>query len=358
MSVYHIACGGTGGHFYPGLAIAERLMQEGHEVRLFVSTKKIDADMLSPYSHYSSVKLDVEGWPGLSTRLISFSLKLWKAYGQCCSHIKSEQPVAVLGMGGFSCVPLLLAAKRLGVRAYIHESNAIPGKATRIMAPFMDRVLLGLGSCADRLTGINVLTTGTPVRSTIKTVDQLEARESFAVEDKTVVAVMGGSQGARAINKMVCGTLEKLGSVLDDIVWIHIAGSSEEEAVCREIYSQHQANARVMSYCHHMERVYAASDVVVARAGAATLAECAWFGLPAILVPYPYAAENHQKYNAMDYMARGSGWMVEEGESAAHDLAKALIELLNQKNEWAKRREQFRQKGSDDAVEQIVEVLK
>jgi UDP-N-acetylglucosamine--N-acetylmuramyl-(pentapeptide) pyrophosphoryl-undecaprenol N-acetylglucosamine transferase len=203
-----IACGGTGGHLFPGLAVAEELRQRGHDTLLLVSAKQIDAIALEG-AEQASHALPGIGWPGaFSPRVFKFASSLFSSWRECGQVYKDFQPTAVVGMGGFtSAVPLLLG-RRLHLPTLIHESNAIPGRVTRVIAPWVNKTLLGFESCANYLRRAHCVFTGTPVRRGLARIDRTTAAERFGLNPALpIVLIMGGSQGAHGINQLVLKTL-------------------------------------------------------------------------------------------------------------------------------------------------------
>jgi UDP-N-acetylglucosamine--N-acetylmuramyl-(pentapeptide) pyrophosphoryl-undecaprenol N-acetylglucosamine transferase len=355
MGTYYIACGGTGGHLYPGLAVAERLHQDGHQVRLFVSPKRIDQDILTAHPEFKYTIVELTGWPGLRPTLFRFGWQFLKALQASRKLLKAESPQAVLGMGGFSCAPLLLASSWAGIPSYLHESNVIPGKATRLLCRFVKNVFIGFKSCRDHLKGADTVWTGTPVRNSLVNAETGGLRVAWEIsESAVVIAVTGGSQGAQGLNRLVCQALPHLEAYRESLHFIHLTGQGEDE-VCRREYKKNGFKAHVMPFSHEIEKIFGAADLVVARSGAATLTECAWFGLPAILVPYPYAAENHQKFNALEYVNYGGGLMVEESaENAEENFLQALEQLIASETSRAEMKQCIIQARVSDAVGQVI----
>lgn len=328
MARISIACGGTGGHFFPGVAVAEVLRASGHEVRLCVSTKDIDRTALDAYPHFGHLALPVIGWPGLSPRLPRFLHAFHTAYRMAVAEIRTFRPHAVLGMGGFTCAPLLLAASLRRLPTFLHESNAIPGKVTRWLAPRTSRVLLGFAECAPRLRAPAITVTGTPVRASLTRIPRAEAAAAWGLDPaRLTLAIMGGSQGAAGLNRMVIRAAAAWSALAGRIQIIHLAGPHDSELL--EInYRRHHLTAAVRPFCPRMETVYSLADLVIARSGAASLTEIAAFGLPAILVPYPHAAEDHQTRNAEIFRKHGAALLIRESDAGADELARETLSLM------------------------------
>jgi UDP-N-acetylglucosamine--N-acetylmuramyl-(pentapeptide) pyrophosphoryl-undecaprenol N-acetylglucosamine transferase len=209
MAKIGIACGGTGGHLYPGLAVAEALAARGHAVRLYVSGKDLDRRILAAYPQFASVALPTIGWTGFNPRALKFCKRFWDACRLSGRDLRRERLDAVLGMGGFTSAPLILSATRRGVPAFLHESNAIPGKATRLLASRAREVFVGFGECARHLPGVSTRHTGTPVRATLHKIEREQAAAFWGLDpEKFTVGIVGGSQGARAVNDAVIAALQ------------------------------------------------------------------------------------------------------------------------------------------------------
>lgn len=328
MAKIAIACGGTGGHLFPGLAVAERLRAAGHQVRLYISEKEIDRRALAAHPDYEALALPTVGWPGIGPGVPRFLSRFAAAYRGSVAEIRGFAPDAVLGMGGFTCAPVLLAAALRRIPALLHESNAIPGKVTRWLAPWMSRVFLGFSECAAHLEAREMRVTGTPVRGNLRPLPRAEAAAWWGLDPaRPTVVAMGGSQGAAGLNRMMTGAAVEWASRLPRIQIIHLTGPADE-ALTELNYRRAGVTAVVKPFCDRMEMAYSAADLVVARSGAASLTELGHFGLPSILVPYPHAAEDHQTRNAEVFVRRGAALLVPEVEGAAVRLAEEVGRLF------------------------------
>jgi len=323
-----IACGGTGGHLFPGLAVAETLRERGHRVLLFISEKEIDALAVQGREEFELEKLQSVGMPSLfSPAIFAFLSRCAKSYGQCRRIYRDFRPDAVLGMGGFTSTAPIVAGRRMGVKTLIHESNAIPGKANRMTARFCDVVLLGFDACARHFPGRKTQVTGTPIRAALRVpVDREAVYAKYGLDPASrTVLVIGGSQGAHGINVAVADALVRLRG--QQVQFIHLTGLKDDR-VMLAAYEREGVRAHVAAFHHAMEELYAVADLAIARSGAASLNELAWFGIPSILVPYPYAAEDHQTLNARIFVEAGAAEMVTEREIGGGRLADYLAGLL------------------------------
>lgn len=355
---FAIACGGTGGHLFPGLAVAEVLRAEGHEVLLFVSEKQVDERALQGHPDLARVKLPSIGLPSpLSPAMVTFLLRLRESLRRCGKNFDDSPPDAVLGMGGFTSIAPLIAAWRRGIPAYLHESNAIPGKANRLAARFCRAVLLGFGECAPYFPKRVTRVTGTPIRSEL--VCGVLTREQAAAKlgldpAKLTLLVMGGSQGASGINALMTQAAKNLTS--SGVQVVHLAGSRDAETV-RAAYQQAGINAAVIGFCDRMQEVYPVADAVVSRSGAASLGEIAWFALPSLLVPFPHAAEDHQSLNAAIFERVGAARVLPESGSSPEVFAAALRSMLESPETLAKMSDAAGSLAPRGAAEKVAAIL-
>ena len=267
-----IACGGTGGHLFPGIAVAEVLRDRGHEVMLLVSEKDIDALALSGRESFRFEKLPTVGLPSpFSPAILGFVRRFFESLSVCRSIYRKFKPQVVLGMGGFTSTAPVLAGRMRGITTFIHESNAIPGKANRLAARIVRAVMLGFKECAPFFPKAHTEVTGTPIRTELKRLDRRIARSKLGLrEDLTTLLVMGGSQGASGINQAMIKALPFLQGVSLQV--IHLSGARDERLVA-DNYRRENLPAYVAAFHHRMEEIYSAADFLVARAGAASLAE-------------------------------------------------------------------------------------
>jgi UDP-N-acetylglucosamine--N-acetylmuramyl-(pentapeptide) pyrophosphoryl-undecaprenol N-acetylglucosamine transferase len=322
-----IACGGTGGHLFPGIAVAEVLQDRGHEVMLLVSEKDIDAVALSGRTNFQVEKLPTVGLPSpFSPALFGFTRRFVESLSLCRSIYRKFNPDAVLGMGGFTSTAPVLAGRFRGIATFIHESNAVPGKANRWTARVVNAVMLGFKECAPFFPKTRTEVTGTPVRTELVRLDRADSRRKLGLrKDLPTLLVMGGSQGASGINQALIKALPFLQGVPLQV--IHLSGVRDERLV-GDNYRRENVPAYIGAFHHQMEEVYSAADLVVARAGAASLAEFAGFSLPGILIPFPYAADDHQTRNAEIYARADAAILLKQSDLSGESLARNIRELV------------------------------
>jgi len=329
-----IACGGTGGHLFPGIAVGEVLAARGHDVTLLISEKKIDTLAASGHSNLTFEKMPFLAMPRpWSPKMIPFLSGFWRGLNQCRRMIRERRISAVLGMGGFTSTAPVLAGRMEKIRTLIHDSNAVPGKANRFTARFADVVLLGFEECARHFPKKETHVTGTPIRTALlqaaNTIKRPEALKFFNLKDgiKTLL-VVGGSQGARGVNNAVMESLPQLDALGLQI--LHITGPEDYQTV-RDAYQGKPIALRshIAAFCQRMELAYRCADVALARSGASTLSELALFGVPSILVPYPFAADDHQTKNAGIFSRAGAGILIQQGGLNPETLGATINDIVS-----------------------------
>ena len=354
-----IACGGTGGHLFPGLAVAEVLRQRGHEVLIFISEKEIDA--LAVRDHvglFRFEKLPSVGMPPLfSPAMLGFARGFAVSVSRCRASYRDFRPDAVLGMGGFTSTAPMFAGRLAKVPTFIHESNAIPGKANRLNARLARVVLLGFAECAKFFPKSHTEVTGTPIRAGLR--ERLGRQEGQALfglregNEKKTLLVMGGSQGAHGLNEAVIHALPEWSTTLQII---HFTGRDDEAAV-RSAYESAGVNSYVAAFHHRMQEAYSAADFVISRSGAASLSELAYFGLPSLLIPYPFAAEDHQTFNAQIFTDAKASVALKERETTGDYLAKIVLEILRSPAKLSSMADEARRLAPPDAAALLVETI-
>ena len=324
-----IAAGGTGGHLYPGIALAEELKAKGLEPVFFVRENDIGKEILDKEG-FKYFEIPAMGLPrGLNRRLLKFPLVTMKGFPRALSLLRELRPKAVAGMGGYVSFPTVMSARLLGIPAVIHESNAIPGLANRLLSPFAAVIAVSFKSTKKYFPQSKVVVTGSPVRRSLFKGIEPGAFEKLGLsEGKFTVLVFGGSQGAAGINRAVTASYGLLGDIKDNIQFLHVAGPKEFEAVKEEYLSRNIPGA-VIEYAHDIGAAYAVSDLIICRSGASTVAELRILNKPALVIPFPFAAANHQEYNARALEQEGVAKVVLEEDLKPETLAGAISGAFN-----------------------------
>lgn len=335
MSSFLISCGGTGGHLSPGIALAEALRAQGHEVCLLISQKKVDARLSEKYPQLRFERMPGAGFSWRPWQLFRCATAQAQAFVRCLRMIRRTQADAVVGFGGFTSAPIVLAALVSGVPSALHESNRVPGLAIRTLGRFARRVYLPPGIA---LAGVRPTATrhvGMPVRREIGRTPQAAARAALGLDpNQRVLVVLGGSQGASALNdwaRQRAGALAAAGVQLYVVTGLGKGDATVVEAKSRP---GEKVRAVYVPFSDRMAEVMSAADLVVTRAGAGSLAELIRCETPAILVPYPHAADDHQRANAAYFERQGGGVVVEQ--TRLENLHAEVLDVIG--NDWLLRR--------------------
>jgi len=314
-----IMAGGTGGHVYPGLAIANELRGRGHDIVWMGAPDSFEARVV-PQHDIPMELIQVQGLRGKGIRkLLNAPSLLTRAVAQAHAALRRQQPAVVLGMGGFAAGPGGLAAKLYGVPLVIHEQNAVAGLTNRVLAKFATSVLEAFPN-----TFAGARTVGNPVRSGFVELSS-PAKRFAARRGRLHLLVLGGSQGARALNEKVPQALARMAPETRPMVR-HQAGRTLE--IAQTAYATAGVAAEISTFIDDMTSAYAWADLVVCRAGASTIAELAAAGCASLLVPFPHAVDDHQTRNGEYLVNAGAAKLVQEAELDADGLAHRLRELL------------------------------
>ncbi len=354
-----ITGGGTGGHLFPGIAIAESLRETapGCEL-LFVGTGSPIEKRVLPGAGFAFERISAEGIKGrgalAGARAI---LKLCAGVFKAARLIVKFKPDVVIGMGGYSSAPVVICAMLLGKRIVICEQNALPGITNRLLSRFADWVCVSHEQAAGRLSAKRVSVTGNPVRkSFLKAVE--DAGESSAGQDSAsdgfTVFIVGGSQGAHGINMAVTQGLAYIDQELG-IKFVHQTGEADL-AMVRKAYESHGMESVVEPFFNDMACWYRIADLVICRAGATTVAEVTCMGKPCIFVPFPGAADDHQTYNAKALVDAGAAEMIAESGFTGKVFADRVVFYASHRGILAQMSKRCRQMGKPDAARRVAKV--
>lgn len=345
--------GGTGGHLFPAVATAQEFQKQFPNTEvLFVGTKrKVDTGSLKNYG-FASKTIDCHGVKGKNPyQLLKAIVTLPRAYMQSLKIIREFKPDIVFGVGGYVTGPVVSAAKSMGTPSIIHEQNSVPGLANRKLGSIVDRICLSLPGSGEQFPPGKVVYTGNPVRTDIR---RLAGKKKNNKTERKTILVLGGSQGAQAINELFPKVIEELGEgVTKNLRVIHQTGDKDVEGV-RRAYGKYDVEVQVEPFFKTMDAVYKDADLIVSRAGATTLAEISVLGIPAILIPYPHAADNHQEKNGEYYVIGGGAIQFTQKKLTAEQLGQAVTELLTDPLKRKKMSAAMKKLSYPDAAESIV----
>lgn len=353
-----IAGGGTGGHLFSGVALASEIKEKFPQSEiLFIGTEKGLESKVIPKLGYELKLISVRGFVGKSIgEKVKSIMSLLKSIGECKNILNKFSPEIVFGVGGYASFPMVLASHFRGIPSVILEQNTVPGLANKILGKFVDAVAITYPETMEYFPKEKVYLTGTPVRKEILNGDLDRAREIFNLErGRLTILVFGGSLGARRINKAMIEGLSYLLPLKEQIQIIHQTGESDHSWVANE-YRTLSFKATVLPFIYDMADAYVASDLIICRAGASTVAEITALGKASILIPYPYAAYNHQEFNARRLMSRGACEMILDRDLSGEVLAERILNIIN--NPEKKREIEMASLafGKVNAGEKIIEI--
>jgi len=326
---YVFAGGGTGGHLYPGLAVAHALRQLAPDARItfFTTTRALDRQLLQP-TGYGQVEQPVRPFTVHPLRIPGFLWAWRRSTSAARRFLRRERVRAVLGLGGYAAGPPVVAGHRLGLRTAILNPDAIPGRANRHLSVYAGLVAMQWAASREQFPSqANCQTMGCPIRAEFANPNPEAGRRLFNLQPgRPVLLVTGASQGARTVNQTVVHLWPQFHAAHPEWQLLHLAGAADEAEV-RAAYETAGAPAQVVAYTHEMPAALAAADLVISRAGASTLAELTALGKPSILLPYPYHKDRHQHENARVLVQAGAAILIEDYKDAMRN-APALRDAL------------------------------
>jgi len=330
MKTIIIAAGGTGGHLYPGVALARTVVARGCKP-IFIVRKNDMCCAILKREGFAFEEIPARGMPRrISLQLVVFLYALIRSFFAALVLVRRLNPTAVVGMGGYISFPVIVAAKLSKIPTVIHEQNYLPGLANRVLARFASRVAVTFAGSRSFFSEQRTVVTGNPVRRELFGVEGDAARERLHLAPgKCTVLVFGGSQGAYAVNHAVTESYALLPSTAQNkIQFLHIAGNKGYEKISAQ-FREKKIPGVVLPYLNEIGDAYAVADIVICRAGATTISELEILGTPVILVPFPHATGNHQEFNARVLVDSGQGVMIRERELSPQVLARELIVRMN-----------------------------
>lgn len=360
------ATGGTGGHINPALAVAGYIRENYPKAEiLFVGTADRMEAQFVPAAGYDFKTIEIQGFSrelnfeGLKHNIKTVNL-LFKSEGQAKKIIEDFKPDVVIGFGGYVSGPVLSVAARMGIPTAVHEQNAFPGVTNKNLAKKVDVVMLTAPEAEKLLKPKNpCVVTGLPIRGEIISANKEFARAEMKLDSRPLILSMGGSLGARAINEavkyLILHRFEK-----KDCYYLHAtgkAGASMIDDIGKDVDLNANPQIMLREYINDMDRCLAAADLVVCRAGASSLSEIQALGKPSILVPYPYAAENHQYYNAKTMSDRDAAILIEEKDFTGERLLSEVEKLFSKPERLKKMGENARAMAILDASQRITECV-
>ena len=352
-----IAGGGTGGHLFPGIAVAEEFKRRDEQTDVtFIGTRQGLEARVVPKEGYEIKFIKSGGLIGKSA--IDKARGLWRLAGSISASkkmLRELRPDIVIGTGGYVSAGPVVSARMLSIPSLIMEQNLVPGLANKVLSRVSDAVTVTYHESIPFLPKTRIFFTGNPVRQSVLRGDKAVALMALGLEpDRRTVLILGGSSGARSINNAMVSALAGLLGMKNDIQLLHQTGEKDHEAVKRA-YGQWGFVAKVEPFLYEMADAYAAADLVVSRAGATTLAELTALGKPSILIPYPYAG-GHQEFNAKKLADMGACRMLSDHDLSGELLAAQIKGLLSSEAALSMMGKQSRALGRPDAARKVVDI--
>ena len=363
-------CGGTAGHVNPAIALAQRMQREDPEVEvLFVGAERGLEKDLVPKAGYAFKTVRISSFHrSLKPREIKHNLvsvvNLIRSPREARAILREFQPDVVIGTGGYASFPMVKAAAKAGIPTAVHESNAVPGLTTALLEPFADVIMVGFESCRKHYKHPEkIMVTGTPVRGDFFALTKQQAKEKLGVADgRPLVVSFWGSLGASGMNRQMADMLA-LEAAKEPFHHIHGAGKSGYPTMCQMLAEKgvdltKHPSLQLREYIYDMDLVMRAADLVISRAGASTIGELTALGVPALMVPSPYVANNHQEKNARALEEAGGAAVLLEGECTPQRLFQTTCAILKDEQRLRDMEQAMASLGIRDATERIYEVIK
>lgn len=341
MKTLLIAGGGTGGHLYSGLAVAEQWSEKGGEVH-FVGTRRGLETRIVPQFKFSLILMEVSPIKGKGLwHRFKTLIQLPKAWWHARSILKKIRPDVVLGIGGYVSGPVVWAATQMGIKTAVIDQNAIPGFTNRILGRWVDRIYLNFESASRFFKKEKVRVYGNPV------IAKREIGKAPPLGEALLVC--GGSQGAHFINEIFVQAVGDILKRFPNLEITHQTGSDDFGMMLKHASGSY----KVTPYIEDMQDYYASSALIISRAGAGMLTELAIWGRPSILIPYPHATDDHQRMNAKVFVDHGAALVLEQSEMTAHRLAETVIQLLEDRERLQQMSQRARELAKPDAAKRV-----
>ena len=351
-----VSAGGTGGHIYPALAILEKLKKEDKklEVLYIGTTKRMESEII-PNRGIEYVGLDIYGFYKNIFRDIKNVFLINKSYNKCLKVLKEFKPDIVLGFGGYVTYPVLKAAKKLKIKTFLHEQNSIVGKTNKFLSKDIDLVAVSFLSTLNKFPKAKkVIYSGNPCGENALTTKEIKKSEVGLDNKKKLVIVVAGSLGSSSMNEKLKEFLRL--SKKSDYQVLYITGKQHYEEFIKG--TRFGSNIKVMPYLDNLAGLMRNCNLIITRAGASTMSEILALSLPAIFIPSPYVAGNHQYYNALEIVKNNAGLMIEEENLKGADLFNMVTELLNDKKKYEIMKMNLKNLGKTDSSDIIVREIK
>ena len=357
---YFITGGGTGGHIYPAIAVADELQKLSTTEKIYYvgNPNNLEATIVND-KDFEFLPVISSGMPRkISFDLIVWAFKMIHAWIVCCKYILKHRPDAIFGTGGYVSAPVLFAGITMRVPFVMHDCDANPGLVTRKFSPFAKSVSVAFDIAKTKLNNKHCFTNGNPIRSEFRTLTKEKARSVLGLEDRLTICIMGGSQGAKTINDATIPILKTLSQTYKLQIIFQTGKRNYDEVISqiKQVYPEFEQdkNLIIKPYFNDMVTALKACDIAISRAGSLSISELCACNIAPIFVPYPYAAADHQRINAKFMVQQGAGLYLENDETNSVTLLEKILELVNNSNKLRSVQISSARQAVYNAVDKIV----
>lgn len=365
-NIYFISGGGTGGHIYPAVTIVDKLLTDDETKKIFYigNPKNLEFEITKGFNDITFLPVNITGMPRkLSLGFIIWLFKLFCALTVCIYYILKYKPSAIFTTGGYVSAPVVISAMILNKPYMIHDCDSVPGLVSKLAAPKAKIVSVAFENSRKFLISKNIIFNGNPIREVFFNTDKTTAREKLNIDEgKKVIFAMGGSQGAKTINNAMLEILENLSSNNENYIIVQTGNKNYDEFISKlnEIYPEHKDKKNILIKPYFNDMVYPlkAADLVISRAGSLSLSEIIQCHCASILIPYPFAAQNHQKKNAQELCEKGCSICMEDKDCTGANLLNNINNIIHNESVLRDMTEKAINISKDNSSEKIVNQLK
>lgn len=360
---YFITGGGTGGHIYPAIAVADELLKDDNTKIFYVGNpNNLEATIVKD-KEYKFLPIISSGMPRkISFAIICWAFKMLIAWLKCCYYIIKYKPNAIFGTGGYVSAPALLAGITMRIPFVMHDCDANPGLVTRKLSPYASSISIAFELAKEKLNSKNIHLNGNPIRTDFAKLSKENEKQNLFSDNKLTLCIMGGSQGAKRINNATVEILEKLSETYNLQIIFQTGKRNYDEIIekLKEVYPNYEQNKNLIikPYFDNMVSVLKASDIAISRAGSLSISELCASGVATIFIPYPHAAADHQRKNAKYMVEQGAGLYLEDEQTTGESLLELLTCLINDKEKLTELQKNSLALAKFDGAQKIVEQIK
>ncbi len=346
---YIVSAGGTGGHIFPAISIINKIKEKDKNAKILYigTTDRMEKDII-PNMNIDYVGIKMNGLSKNIKKIVSFVINVTKGTSKCTKIMKKFRPDIVIGVGGYITVPVVLAAHKLKIKIMLHEQNSIPGKSNKILSKYADVICISMEKSRQYFKDKNVVLTGNPRSEDVLKAKKIDKKEYSLKVTKKLVLITMGSLGASTINKKIIGLLDEFKTKNYEVLLV--TGKNNYDDISEVELPK---NVKIVPYIENMGEVLKFTDLIITRAGATILAEITALGIPSIIIPSPYVANNHQEINAQALEEENATFVIKEKDFDEQLLITKIDEILNNQKLYKKMSEGAKKLGITDSATRI-----